>query len=108
MDDVLILLSSAMGKNDYGVIEKTYKKHQVFCQVTSISRSEFFEAGRNGLNPEFRFTIFSGDYCGETACEYHGKTYSIYRTYAVPSEDTIELYVERRGGTNGIEVDQRV
>lgn len=58
-----------------------------------------FEAGRNGLNPEWRFNVFAGDYQGETVVEYHGATYSIYRTYE--NDDYIELYVERKGGTDG-------
>ena len=52
------------------------------CQVDSVTRSEFFEAGRNGLNPEFVFRVFFGDYeGGERLVEYRGKRYSIYRTY---------------------------
>ena len=27
---------------------------EVMCQVDSITRNEFFDAGRNGLNPEFK------------------------------------------------------
>ena len=67
--------------------------------MLSISRREFFEAGRNGLNPEFRFDVFQGDYQGETVVEYHGATYSVYRTYE--SGDYMELYAERKGGTDG-------
>ena len=105
MDDILVLLAATKEKNEYGVIEETYKERTVYCQVDSITRAEFFGAGRNGLNPEYRFTIFSGDYCGEAACRFHGNTYAIYRTYLIPGSDTIELYVERRGGTNGITVE---
>lgn len=101
MDDVLILLSPVWVKNKYGVEEPSgYKRHQVFCRVESVGRSEFFAAGRNGLNPEFKFTVFSGDYSGESVCEFHGQGYSVYRTYFVPGTDTVELYVERKGGTN--------
>ena len=72
---------------------------QVFCQVDSVSREEFFEAGRNGLNPEYRFTMFAPDYQGEEVVEYNGLRYGIYRTYQ-PRTDIIELYVQRKGGTN--------
>lgn len=101
MDDVLILLTPTQAKNEYGVDQENYTSRLIFCQVESVSRSEFFGAGRNGLNPEFKFTAFAGDYCGEPVCKFHGSTYTIYRTYNVPGTDTIELYVERRGGTNG-------
>jgi hypothetical protein len=43
--------------------------------------------------------MFNGDYCGESIVEYEGYTYSVYRTFKRRT-DTIELYVERKGGTN--------
>lgn len=74
-------------------------RRTVFCQVDSVTRAEFFEAGRNGLNPEYRFTVFFADYNGERTVEYKGKTYGIYRTYHSKT-DELELYAERKGGTN--------
>lgn len=100
MDDVLILLRTEKTKDNKGAWHTTHTRREVFCQVRSVNKTEFFEAGRNGLNPEFRFLVFAGDYEGESACEYNGKSYSIYRTYRTPA-DYMELYVERQGGTNG-------
>lgn len=100
--DVLTLLSVTKSQNQYGVWEKTITERQVFCQVDSVTRAEFFEAGRNGLNPEYRFTVFFDDYQGEETCVYKGKAYGIYRTYH-SSTDKLELYVQRKGGTNGYE-----
>ena len=82
---------------------ETSVRNMVYCQVSSVQQSEFHEAGRLGLNPRFRFTMFSGDYHDEEIVEYNGKTYSVYRTYLKRS-DEIELYVERKGGTNGTQV----
>lgn len=103
MDDVLVLLSETMTKNEYGINVPTTTRTEVFCEVHSVTRAEVFEGGRNGLNPQFQFTIFNGDYNGESIVEYQEKTYSIYRTYQVPGTDYIELYVERKVGTNGKE-----
>ena len=100
MDDVLILLQTVKTKDSRGAARKNFKRRQVFCQVRSVNKTEFFEAGRNGLNPEFRFLVFAGDYKGESSCEYKGDTFAIYRTYRTPA-DYMELYVERQGGTNG-------
>lgn len=101
MDDVLTLLRYTVEKDAYGVPQKgTPQEVPVYCKAESVTRSEFFNGGRSGLNPELRFTIFAGDYFGETECTYRGKGYSIYRTYHVPGTDYIELYVERKGGTN--------
>jgi SPP1 family predicted phage head-tail adaptor len=104
MNDTLFLLTTTYTTNKYGVPVETNVKNEVFCERQSVSRSEFFNAGRNGLNPEFVFTIFKGDYQGELVCEYDGLTYAIYRTYET-DDDYIELYVQRKGGTNGKESD---
>ena len=97
--DVINLISETRTQDDYGRWIATKTSKQVMCQVDSITRAEFFEGGRNGLNPEFKFTMFFGDYSGESIVEYQGKTYTVYRTY-LRRTDIIELYVERKGGTN--------
>ena len=98
--DVIKLITMNRTQDEYGRWVATPSVKEVFCQVGSVSASEFFEAGRNGLNPEFRFTMFFGDYSGESIVEYNDNTYSVYRTYKRKT-DVIELYVERKGGTNG-------
>lgn len=101
MDSVLTLLQSTKQQNEYGVWETTSVERDIFCKVESVTRAEFYDGGRNGLNPEFQFTVFHGDYNGEIVCRYEGKQYGIYRTYRVPGTDYMELYAERKGGTNG-------
>ena len=96
----IALLATTKSQNDYGVWVETTTSRNVFCQVDSVTRAEFFDGGRNGLNPEFRMTLFFGDYDGEKLVMYNGKTYSVYRTFQARN-DTIELYCERKGGTNG-------
>lgn len=96
----ITLLTTTKEQDDYGVWVETITSKDVFAQVDSVTRAEFFEGGRNGLNPEYRMTMFSGDYDGQKMLIYNGNTYSIYRTY-LNRTDTIELYVERKGGSNG-------
>jgi hypothetical protein len=43
--------------------------------------------------------MFRYDYNGETIIKYEGQRYSVYSTY-FGRDDEIELYVERKGGTN--------
>lgn len=105
--EVITLLSTVKQQDDYGVWRETETWHDVFCQVDSVTRAEFFEGGRNGLNPEFRMTMFFGDYNDEKNLLYRGKAYSIYRTY-IGKNDTIELYVERKGGSNGKKADRDI
>lgn len=101
MDSVLDLISTRTEQNEYGVMKEIHNSRTVFCEVRSITRSEFFDAGRNGMNPSLEFLVFAGDYEGESIVEYEGKRYAIYRTYIVPGTDYIELYAERQGGRNG-------
>lgn len=98
--NVIKLIGETKTQDANGVwrTQRTYK--QVFANVSSATQMEFFEGGRNGFTPEFRMTMFFGDYSGESILEYNGATYSIYRTFQ-SGTDTIELYVERKGGTNG-------
>lgn len=100
MDDVIVLIGRTYSLDANGVQRAETTRREVYCQVHSVSRAEFFDGGRNGLNPSFEFTVFAGDYEWETIVEYHGQQYGIYRTYRVPESDYLELYVERKGGTN--------
>ena len=98
--EVITLVATTQARNEFGVWTDAQTTKDVFCQVNSVTRAEFFEGGRNGLNPQFRFTMFFGDYEGERTVIYKGNPYSVYRTYQ-GRNDTIELYVERKGGSNG-------
>lgn len=98
--EVITLVKETQVKNDFGVYEPVSETRDVFCQVRSITRSEFFDAGRNGLNPEFEFDVFFGDYEGERTVIYKDQRYAVYRTYQART-DVLELYVQREGGTNG-------
>lgn len=96
----IYLIGQTSEKDDYGVYRKTETEpRKVFAQVESVTRSEFFEGGRNGLNPELRFIVFFADYHGETIIEYNGVRYGVYRTYQAKN-DALELYTERKGGVN--------
>lgn len=99
MEDIITLISVTKTQDAYGVWRMTETSKEVFCSVQSVTRTEFFDAGRNGLNPAFVFTIFGDDYDGEETIEYAGKRYGVYRTFR--SGDDMELYAERKGGTNG-------
>lgn len=80
----------------------------VFCNVSSVTGTEWFSAGQNGIRPEYRITMFRFDYHGEEAVNIGGelvngvieggKNYSVYRTY-IRDNDELELYVEKKAGT---------
>lgn len=96
----IYLISEKKVQDDEGVWRLSEEsRRKAYAQITSVTASEFFEGGRNGLNPEYRFTVFFSDYHGEEILEYNGKLYSIYRTF-IARKDYIELYTEKKGGVN--------
>lgn len=99
MDAVLTLVKETYTQNEYGVPVPSTASREVFCRVESVTRQEFFDAGRNGLNPSLVFIVAKVDYDGEATLIYEGDGYGIYRTYTT-GDDYIELYAERKGGTN--------
>lgn len=98
--DVIYLLTASRAQDSLGVWHTQTVSKRVFCEVTSVSQSEWFEGGRNGLNPEFRFRLFRYDYNGEDTAIYNGEVYSIYRTY-IDKNELIDLYVQKKKGANG-------
>lgn len=100
MDDILTIYGEdERTQDEYGRWHIKKTERTVFCRHTRVSMQEFYDAGRNGFIPEYRFLVFSGDYHDETTVGFHGMNYSVYRTYM--TGDTVELYVRREGGTNG-------
>lgn len=97
--DVLTLISQTYTQDENGVQRASESVRDVFCNVSSVTRAEWTDGGRLGLNPELRFIVFAYDYAGEELCEYNGVRYTIYRTYRA-QDDSIELYVERRSGSD--------
>ena len=98
--NVITLINSTYEQDDNGIWQEHLTEREVFCQVQSVSRNEFFEGGRLGMRPEYKFTMFAYDYEEEPLVRYNGKSYSVYRTY-YGRNDELELYVQREGGTNG-------
>lgn len=91
------LIATTYVPDKYSVMREQTTSRTVFCNVTSVTLSEWTEGGRIGLNPEYRMTMFKYDYQKEHILEYNGVQYTIYRTYETKN-DMIELYVEERKG----------
>lgn len=98
--DVVKLIKVTTSQDKYGATHKSKQQRTVFCDVASVSSAEFFRAHQNNLNAQFQVKMFRYDYEGETLLEYDGKEYSIYRTHCPRASDDIELYVERKAGTD--------
>lgn len=96
--DVIYLVSkNAVQDEDYSWIDKE-EKTEVFCDVRSITQTEWFEAGRSGIeHPAYIFILNRNEYSGQQIVEYQGQRYGVYRTYMAKNED-LELHCEAKGG----------
>ena len=105
MDDVLVLIKNTGYTTDAeGNQIPAETRRTVFCQVSSVGRSEFYQAAQADMHPEYIFTISNfRDYQGEKHAEYTdwlGTKHVLYitRAYRIPDEDAVELTCEERTG----------
>lgn len=91
------LITSEYTQDDIGQFIEEITKTEIFGIVESVTMSEFYQAGMQGMKPEYRITIWMTEYNGAENLEYNGKIYSIYRTYR-REDGRIELYVTERKG----------
>ena len=78
---------------------KTERKSEIMVSVSSITRAEWDAAGRHGHKPQIVLATPRFNYSDETVIDFEGKRYDVYRTYT--DDDSIELYLELRGGNDG-------
>lgn len=91
------LLSVEYTQDSVGEWEETRTNHDVFAYVNSVTMSEFYQAGLQGMKPEYRFLIWQTEYDGEELIQYKDTVFTVYRTY-YRNDGRIELYVARRKG----------
>lgn len=93
VSDVCALIAKDTPK---GVHEaKTETMREVFCEVTSVGRSEFYNAFNAGLQPEYVLKLADeAEYGEETELIFREKRYNVIRVYRRP-DGGIELTVQR-------------
>lgn len=94
---ILTLIRQEHKKDEIGQQVPEEIRRIVYCNVSSVSGSEWHEGGRNGIRPEIKATVFQPDYQGELIAELDGERYAVYRTYLAGNE-LIELYLEKKAG----------
>ena len=93
------LVTVTFRDDEYGVPVKVETGRKVYGNYDSLTATEIFDGGRDGLNPELRFTMLELDYKDETILVRGNKRYAVYRTFR-PGNGKVELYCERKGGKN--------
>ena len=97
MDVVIKLISQTLTADELGYPIASETFYETFAKVRSVTQTEFFSAGKNGITPDFSFVVNDAEYHGQRLLEYEGKRYGIYRTYQ-PNNDTVELYAGYKSG----------
>lgn len=98
----LTLLSTTITYDDIGNPVETPNNIDIFCDVKSISKTEFYNAAANGLKPEYIFVVHPYEYNGETYVlfsenESTKQRYKVIKTYKVNMEE-LELTCEKVAG----------
>lgn len=95
--NVCTLIGETYAADAIGQMVATEVRSDVYCNVSSVSQSEWFQGGQNGLKPELKITMFAPDYAEQKIVEVNGNRYGVYRTY-VRQDELLELYLERKTG----------
>lgn len=80
----LIEVGRTQGENGYPV--ETECRKEVFADVRSVKRSEFYKSLQAGLELSAAFLLRICDYEGQTRIEYEGKRYDVERVYTGDGE----------------------
>jgi SPP1 family predicted phage head-tail adaptor len=95
MNDILTLLTTVNGVDEYGDPKVTETPRDVFCRLASIGQKEFYQAHAVGLQPEMKFVLADYlDYSGEALVEHEGQRYRVLRTYRDGYELELVCYRE--------------
>lgn len=100
MDDVIKLIAITFVADEYGNQIETRTERRVYCKVTSVGRTEYYEASQNDLHPSYVFVLSNyRDYLGEREIAYTDwtgveKTYTVTRTYR--TGDRLDITAEEK------------
>lgn len=95
MNEILTLIRTVHGIDDYGDPAVAETSREVFCRVASIGQKEFYQANAIGLQPEIKFVLADYlDYQGELLVEHNGTRYRVLRTYRTGQELELVCYRE--------------
>ncbi len=98
MDEMIALVSESYAVDELKQRVPADTSRPVWANIQSVTRSEFFAAGKSGLEPELVAVIPLVNYGGERVAVVRGQTYAVYRTFVKEESDDVELYLQRKEG----------
>ena len=96
-NDIIKFGSVKYEKNRYGQEIETVEWREVYAEVMSVSRAEFYSASMANIRPTCAFAIADkDDYQDEKQIWYNGITYDVIRTYRGRDSYRLEITAEMR------------
>lgn len=92
--DELILIKNTFENDSIGNQIEKNEESIVFCEVKSISRTEFYQAAQSGMKPGAAFIIYGFEYDNQEFVRHNGIKYKVIKTYKINDND-LELTCEK-------------
>ena len=97
-NDTCTLVSKKLVRRDkLGNKKYDTEENEVFCNVTSVGRGQFFSASVRGYKLSYVITINEFEYDGEAKIVFNDKTYDVIRTYLLEN-GLLEITVGEKVG----------
>ena len=77
-------------------------RRKVKCQELSLSQTDIYQSGGEGLSPEAKLLIpYDKEYKGERELEYKGERWKVIRSDPYKDWNGVILLIQRRKGNSG-------
>ena len=96
-DHEVTLVKEVYGFDKYRNSIATEEETTILCRKESVTRTEFYEAGRNDSNPSIVIVIHPYEYENQPEVIFEGTRYRVIRTYQMDFEE-MELVCEVKTG----------
>ena len=95
------LISFSPDAHEVGA-ETTETRRRVKAQELSLTPTELYQAGGEGLSPEAKLLIpYDRDYKGERELEYRGERWKVLRSDPYKEYNGVILLIQRKKGNAG-------
>ncbi len=84
--DVITLEAVTPGTDSDGDYTEDVVQTEVFADVQSVKRSEFYRARESGVELVITVKLWAGDYDGQERLVWNGKRYKVERAYTEARE----------------------
>lgn len=96
--DTVELIAVTPGQDAEGYPESVETSTEVFADVSSVKRSEFYAGRQSGMELAVAFTLAACDYDGQQLVVYDGTRYRVERAYTRDGERMeLNCSEDRRG-----------